>query len=204
MEKRTRDTYRLIQDTYIALMGETPYDRIKIREIAEAAHIQRSTFYQYYDNLNALISALEAELLGEMVFYKETEFDINHIEPLQSVRDWFAWGMDRRDYLLALMGENGDPYFEEKFKKKVCMDINRMMDAEGMPRDDLRPFCVELNYSIHASLLKFAMQLGVERCPFSTEELTRLANYWRVCALKAEQERKFPVSGKNKKSPECG
>ena len=118
MEKRTRDTYRLIQDTYIALMGETPYDRIKIREIAEAAHIQRSTFYQYYDNLNALISALEAELLGEMVFYKETEFDINHIEPLQSVRDWFAWGMDRRDYLLALMGENGDPYFEEKFKKK--------------------------------------------------------------------------------------
>lgn len=109
-----------------------------------------------------------------------------------------------QDTYIALMGENGAPYFEEKFKKKVCMDINRMMDAEGMPRDDLRPFCVELNYSIHASLLKFAMQLGVERCPFSTEELTRLANYWRVCALKAEQERKFPVSGKNKKSPECG
>ena len=39
-----------------------------------------------------------------------------------------------QDTYIALMGENGDPYFEEKFKKKVCMDINRMMDAEGMPR----------------------------------------------------------------------
>ena len=201
--KKIQSTGEQIRDAYISLMEQKPYDRIRVREIAEAAHIQRSTFYQYYDNTNDLITSLEEELLGSMVFYREVEFDIRKLEPLDSVREWFDWCMDHRRYLLALMGENGDPYFEEKFKGKVCGDINRMMDAEGMPRDELRPFCVELTYSIHASLMKFAVRLGRERCPFRADELSRLSNYWRVSALKAEQENRFPLSGKNRKrSPE--
>ena len=198
MKKKTGNTCRRIREAYISLIGDKPYDRISVRELAQAAHIQRSTFYQYYDSINDLITSMEAELLDEMVFYVDTEFDIRDIRPLDSVRDWFCWCMERRRCLLALMGENGDPFFEEKFKQKVCADINRMMSTEGMPEDGLRPFCVELTYSIHFSLLKFAMQLG-DRCPFSVEELTRLSNYWRTCALKAEQEKKFPVSGKNKR-----
>lgn len=197
--KKAGDTGEQIRDAYISLMENKPYDRIRVREIAETAHIQRSTFYQYYDNTNDLITSLEKELLESMVFYKEEAFDIGKSEPLDSVRDWFEWCMEKRRYLLALMGENGDPYFEEKFKNRICADINRMMDSEGIPRDGLRPFCVELTYSIHISLMKFAVRLGRERCPFQAEELSRLSNYWRVSALKAEQENRFPVSGKNKK-----
>ena len=195
MNRKAGSTEELIRDTYIALMKKKNCMKISVRELAENAHIQRSTFYRDYDNINHLITSLEKELLEEMVFYiPPSDFDIRHIKPLKSIEAWFQWGMENRNTLTALMGENGDPYFGEKFKEKVCGDINRMMDFEGMPRDELRLFCVELTYSIHFSLLKFAMQLGKERCPFTAKELTRLSNYWRVCALKAEQEKKFPVS----------
>ena len=200
MKKKTGEICEQIRNAYVSLMENKSYDKIRVREIAEAAHIQRSTFYQYYDNLNDLITSLEEDLLRDMVFYRDVEFDIRKIEPLDSIRDWFDWCMKKRRYLMALMGENGDPYFEEKFKSRICADINRMMDSEGMPRDELRPFCVELTYSIHVSLMKFAVRLGEERCPFRADELAGLSNYWRECALKAEQEQKFPLSGKNKKS----
>lgn len=199
MSKKAGGTCELIRDAYISLVENKNCMKISVRELAENAHIQRSTFYQYYDNINDLITSLEKELLENMVFYTPpSDFDIRHIKPLESIEKWFEWGMEKRTYLLALMGENGDPYFEKKFKSKVCSDINRMMDFEGMPRDELRPFCVELTYSIHFSLFKFAIQLGKERCPFTSRELTKLSNYWRVCALKAEQEKNFPCLWRKK------
>lgn len=197
--KKAEITRSQIMNAFITLLKKKEYNRISVRELSETAGIQRSTFYRHFNDMNDLITCLEQELLCNMVFYEQPPvFDINHIEPVASIIDWFEWGMQHRTALIALMGPNGDPYFEKKLKKRVCADINRMMDFEGMPSDGLRPFCVELTYSIHFSLLCFAMQLGPDQCPFSCAELRDLSNHWRVCALNAERERKFPVSGKNK------
>lgn len=202
-KKGAEKTKQQITDAFITLLDKKKYNKISVRELAELAGIQRSTFYRYFNDMNDLITCIEKELLNGMIFYKQPyTFDINHIEPISSIVDWFEWGMQHRTALMALMGPNGDPFFEKKLKKRVCVDINRMMDFEGMPSDGLRPFCVELTYSIHFSLLHFAMQLGPEKCPFSCIELRDLSNHWRVCALNAERERSFPVSGKNKKISE--
>ena len=60
-----------------------------------------------------------------------------------------------------------------------------------MPKDALRPYCVELTYSIHYSLMKFALQIEASGADmgFDSTELTRLSNYWRACAIKAENEK---------------
>ena len=184
--------YTLLQVFSYALRAARAEPQLALEALAGLWRMPLLPFGEAYWRLSPYAEGMfEAQCGGPIVPFFGRALNALARLTAEPAISWLVWNPGF--FLLALMGENGDPYFEEKFKKKVCMDINRMMDAEGMPRDDLRPFCVELNYSIHASLLKFAMQLGVERCPFSTEELTRLANYWRVCALKAEQERKFPV-----------
>lgn len=71
MKKKTGEICEQIRNAYVSLMENKSYDKIRVREIAEAAHIQRSTFYQYYDNLNDLITSLEEDLLRDMVFYRD-------------------------------------------------------------------------------------------------------------------------------------
>ena len=63
MKQKTGDTCRQIKDAYIALMKDKNCMQIRVRELAEKAHIQRSTFYRYYDSINDLITSMEKELL---------------------------------------------------------------------------------------------------------------------------------------------
>jgi hypothetical protein len=121
--------------------------------------------------------------------------DLENIPPLVSIENWFSYCKKNRNYFLALMGENGDPEFENLFKRKVCEEINRMMDDEHMPKDGLRPYCVELTYSIHYSLMKFSLQVEEEGLElFDAHQLTSLANYWRACAVRAEKKKGIPLS----------
>lgn len=192
MKNRDNLTKKVIMDTYISLLENKSYKKIKVREVADLVPVQRSTFYLYFENISDLHFSIEEEILGKMKFYiSPNNYDPNNARPLDSVEAWFNYCKTNRIYLLALMGENGKPEFEKRFKDKICEEINIMMNEEKMPKDALRPFCVELTYSIHYSLMKFALQIDARGADigFDSKELTRLSNYWRACAIKAENEK---------------
>lgn len=192
MKNKDNSTRNSIMDAYIFILENKPYKKIKVREVADRVPVQRSTFYLYFENIADLHFTIENELLNKMKFYRSPKsYDPENVKPLESVEEWFNYCKYNRVYLLALMGENGDLEFENKFKQRVCKEINQMMDEEDMPKDALRPYCVELTYSIHFSLMKFALQIETSgiNSGFDSAELTRLSNYWRACAIKAENDR---------------
>jgi len=62
MDKRVRRSIKLIQDSFFTLSKEMPFDKITIMDICKRADINRCTFYSHYENIDALVDALEKEL----------------------------------------------------------------------------------------------------------------------------------------------
>ena len=127
-----------------------------------------------------------------MVFYEAPKnYDPENILPLDSINKWFEYCLENKNYILALLGENGDPEFEKRFKEKVCLEINKMMNDECMPNDELRSYCVELVFSIHFSLMNFALKVEKDgiKTGLGPKELTKLSNYWRAFAIAEEREK---------------
>ena len=193
--KKSQMTRQRIAEFFVELMKTKDFDKITVKEVAQGIGIQRSTFYQYFDNCQELLEFLKEDFLAGMHFYEPTPGRMAlDLTPVPSVERWFAYCLAHRDLLLAFWSAHGDGDFREQFQEKVCADIQRMMDAEGMPQDKLRPFCVELNYSIHVSLLRFALQTAGTELAMSAKQLAGLANNWRAAAILAEHKQGIPTT----------
>ena len=61
MDIRVKKTRRAIQKAFIALLREKPIEKITVKEIAERAEINKTTFYSHYETLDALIAEMERQ-----------------------------------------------------------------------------------------------------------------------------------------------
>ena len=53
MDIRVKKTKRAIQKAFVALLREKPVEKITVKEIAERAEINKTTFYSHYETLDA-------------------------------------------------------------------------------------------------------------------------------------------------------
>ena len=49
-DARVRYTRRVIKESFLALLHEKPINKITVKEVCEAAEINRATFYSHYTN----------------------------------------------------------------------------------------------------------------------------------------------------------
>lgn len=61
--QRTRLTKMLFKDGLIALLQKKTIYQISVTELCEAAELNRSTFYKYYNNVRDVLTELEQETL---------------------------------------------------------------------------------------------------------------------------------------------
>ena len=61
MDIRVKKTKRAIQKAFIALLREKPVEKITVKEIAERAEINKTTFYSHYETLDALTAEIERQ-----------------------------------------------------------------------------------------------------------------------------------------------
>ena len=61
MDIRVKKTKRAIQKAFVALLREKPIEKITVKEIAERAEINKTTFYSHYETLDALTAEMERQ-----------------------------------------------------------------------------------------------------------------------------------------------
>lgn len=64
--KATARTRNAIEHAFLDLMKTKPYTGITVREITEAVDINRSTFYNHYQDIYDLISCIENRIIEEV------------------------------------------------------------------------------------------------------------------------------------------
>ncbi len=67
MDLRVKKTERAIRNAFAELVQKKPIEKITVREIAELAEINKTTFYAHYETVYALIDTLEQEAIDEII-----------------------------------------------------------------------------------------------------------------------------------------
>lgn len=67
MDIRIEKTERAIKQAFMELRARKPLEKIKVKELCDAAEINKSTFYAHYQDVFALSAAMEAELLANVM-----------------------------------------------------------------------------------------------------------------------------------------
>ena len=192
LEKQAR-TKRRLEDAFMTLYKKSSIEKITVRQVVELAGVTRSTFYAYYDSVYGVLEAIEEELQSGLGPYFE-EYSGGILEkaalkPYDSNIKWFEYCREHREYLLILLGPNGDPSFEYRLRKRLKVDINRMMDEDGMLNDNLRKYVVEYVTGATLSLMYYWLENDDN---LSAEEIAVVANLIRQSKIVIENMRKKP------------
>ena len=67
MDLRIQRTRKNIRDAFIELRSRKPIEKITVKELAEAAFINKATFYQHYEDLYDLSESMEDELIDNII-----------------------------------------------------------------------------------------------------------------------------------------
>ncbi len=144
MKYRSETEFAIIK-AYVDLMGEMPYEKVKVKEVAERSGIARSTFYEYFEDALDLVENVEERLLADLSLYRSRSERLGQTVrdmPFESMEHWFDACIAARHTLGALLGKFGDPYFRSRLQNQIRRNLNQMMDDDRAPKDKLRPYYV--------------------------------------------------------------
>ena len=158
-------TRKNLTQAFWSLYCQNKIDNISIKEITDKAGYHRSTFYEYFLDINDVLNQLEDEILGEM---KERAFQIYNVQSnndfIQIVTDLYA---AQGEYLRVLLSENGDPRFIKKIKAELGSSLMRLF---GLPENDIHTTYI-LEFVLSAIMSTITHWYQSEKDPPSSEIL---------------------------------
>lgn len=109
-DARVRYTKFAIRKAFFTLLKKYPIEKVTVSEICEIAEINRATFYRYYENQYALLSALESEMLDDI-----KRSSVEHSEDIDKLTEvMFSKLYEQKDTWLLLLSDHGDLRFQQK------------------------------------------------------------------------------------------
>lgn len=127
---KAEKTKNKIKNSFIHIYKQKNFYDITVNDIVNQAAIHRSTFYVYFDNIDALLKDIEKGLLLGMgeESYKLRSINLRNDreEPIiseSSLLPLMQYFYQRKEYIVPLIGPDGDIRFVNKFKKLICEDF---------------------------------------------------------------------------------
>ncbi|MCD7981406.1 MAG: TetR/AcrR family transcriptional regulator [Clostridiales bacterium] len=129
----TEKTRKKFEDAFWTLAAEKPISKIAVSEIAKRAGYNRSTFYEYFEDTDDLLSRIEAEMIEEV-----KQIILPALPEIRSLENLFPItfsAMNEKMYLL--MGPNGDSAFPAKLKAELIpLIVSYIPISTDMPNFD--------------------------------------------------------------------
>ena len=115
-------TKRLIQEAMLALLKTRSVQDITIRELCDAAGVNRTTFYNHYDGIYEVLGEIEENFLMQLADQKD--FTHGQLDLAQHIEQLCEKLQKNRDIALLLLTNNVDPNFSAKLiKLQACGNV---------------------------------------------------------------------------------
>ena len=116
LDRKTRYTRMVLQDSLIELMKEKPINKITIKELCENADVNRTTFYAHYTDQYDLLRKIEDEVLSwaRDVFDTIIDATADEDETIKGLEEICQYFVDNSKHLQVLMSEQGDIDFQKE------------------------------------------------------------------------------------------
>lgn len=133
VNQKITTTEKKIKAAFIYLVNEKGLSHVTVKDITESANINRSTFYKHFIDKPDLVNHYEEQFfdhVNKMLKVDNTSQIANHsIQEIQlqlysKINKIIEYIYDELELAKALIGPNGDPFFEEKIKKLLRDILN--------------------------------------------------------------------------------
>ena len=125
MDKRVMKTRRAIHSAMTRLLTLKPIEEITVTELADAAEINRKTFYNYYNNIYEVGAELQAEIEKEL-FAERREFNsTDDIE--QYVDQIFAFLKQQESVYRQLLASDAPMAFMDQLESGMTQRVLSIM-----------------------------------------------------------------------------
>lgn len=180
MDLRIKRTQKNIKDAFYELRKHKPIEKISVKELSEAAMINKSTFYLHYRDIYDLSEELERELIGEIM----REIGDIDVSGEQSDIELFARSINRaiqsrtqRIRLLFLSSGENNRFIDHLEKSLKQFVILRHPELRGSERADIvLTFMIQGAYYTHIRHSATDKKLLLDT---TTEVIMRLISLYR-------------------------
>lgn len=154
--QRAIKTKERIRDAFFELYTEKKIEHISIKEIAEKAQMNRSTFYAYYKDIYDLLEKSEDELIEELVIkLKDIVIMLLRGEDIEPFLPPLKFYQHYSKFLRVLLGANGDPNFVHKMKKIIKKTLKDLLQKENTPPIENFEYVMEYISSAQIGIISF-------------------------------------------------
>lgn len=120
-DTRIKVTKSMFHHALLDILKEKPIDQVSVKELVEAAELNRSTFYLHYSSPLDLLKEIENQFVEEKLVkfdsYWAGTMDQGRMAAIISIV------MEDKELCRILMSENGDPQFLVSLKLLVKDDV---------------------------------------------------------------------------------
>ncbi|MCD8502875.1 MAG: TetR/AcrR family transcriptional regulator [Bacillaceae bacterium] len=146
-------------DAFWELYCTKRIDKITIKEITFRAGYNRTTFYEYFNDVYDVLEQIENNLISKLQEVPLQQLSSEYEPfPFEAVINVY---LQHSNYLKVLLGDHGDPAFQGRMKKSMKPMIKERLIAQGI-KDD-----IELDYRLEYAL---SAMIGVLNYWFKTEK----------------------------------
>lgn len=183
MDRRITKSKRALRDALIELMEERGFDGFSVNDLCARADLNRGTFYNHFRDKDALLAALEDEVVADLDRLQERMQDLTvrkllgyraRRKPLPLLVDLFDYLREQGDFLHAVLGPGGDVRFGPRLRDAVCTNLIQSILHERY-RNNPEPF-VQYYVAFFASAYLGVIQRWIETgMRESSEEMALIA-----------------------------
>lgn len=152
--ERTAQTRENLITAFCTLYAHTPIDKITVNKVVSLAGYNRSTFYQYFDDIYAVRDAVETELLAEMKQAWQQQPEAITAPDLHKLSALFAC---RELYLNSLLGDYGSAHFSMRLREEL---LPIALGSAPPDQKELMPYILEFHLSTSLALFRAWLQSG--------------------------------------------
>lgn len=150
-------TRQKLIDSFWLLYEQKRIDKITVLEITTLAGCNRCTFYEYFQDVHAVLEYIEDSLIPEID--ELPPFDVMSDTPMDAFFDICS-----HRYYRVLLSEHGDPAFAEKLKSRLKQKlIKHLAAADGVALDYSLEFILSAMIGVLSYWLKQEENISKEK-----------------------------------------
>ncbi len=152
----TEQTRKNIVMAFCKLYEQKPIEKISVKDVINLAGYNRSTFYEYFTDVYALLKYIEDDVINYIKAKMNNE--------TRSPADLLTLFSAKEDYLKVLLGTYGCIHFQDRLK-------NEFMQISNESDNSLQPYLAEFHMMVSLSMYRLWLKNNKD---ISLDELSSL------------------------------
>ena len=200
--QQTELTKQKLQNAFWDIHSEKYIEKITVREIAERAGVNRSTFYAYYKDAYDILEQSEDDIINALMSEHHWRSG-DLLDTAKYKEDLKSIGMFLQKHqkpLSILIGEKGDPRFSKRLWNSAWHDLRENLgNLTNRPDDPMLDYIVEYIDNINAGTAKVKITgkgsySGIVYKPFTITSTTTPAKQFKYIKTSNDIAVELPTS----------